>query len=143
LKLSDKIIFHARSAIGTPYLHQGRVAGAGLDCVGLLAHIAKSIDLPYDDLKAYPKLPSKNTLHCTLASQKSLVQIDRHDLSAGDVMLLQLPRFKEPMQVAICTGPTMIHSYFDMRRVVEHSITPVWRARMTHAYRIVEPAHAG
>lgn len=143
MSFTDSIILHARSTIDTPYRHQGRVAGVGLDCVGVLAHIASSMGLPYEDFRAYPKLPTKNTLRTMLDAQKSLVPIDRHELSAGDVMLLQLPRFKEPMQVAICAGPTMIHSYFDMRRVVEHTITPIWRARMTHAYRIVEPPNAG
>ena len=41
----EQIVSVARAAVGTPWHHQGRVAGLGLDCIGLLVHVARELDL--------------------------------------------------------------------------------------------------
>jgi len=41
----EQIVSVARAAVGTPWRHQRRVAGLGLDCIGLLVHVARELDL--------------------------------------------------------------------------------------------------
>lgn len=57
MKTKDKeqIIAKAREFIGTPYLHQGRVKGAGIDCCGLVIQVAKELGLSDYDLTGYSR----------------------------------------------------------------------------------------
>jgi NlpC/P60 family putative phage cell wall peptidase len=43
----------ARAAIGTPFLHQGRRPGVGLDCLGLVLHVERALHGRAPDPPAY------------------------------------------------------------------------------------------
>ncbi len=40
-----EVVRVARTWLGTPYHHQGRVKGAGVDCAGLSVGVAKELGL--------------------------------------------------------------------------------------------------
>lgn len=44
--LRQQIVCSARKRIGTPFKHQGRKAGVGLDCIGLVVDVFKEF-YPY------------------------------------------------------------------------------------------------
>ena len=54
----EAIVASARAAIGTPFRHQGREAGRGLDCAGLLVHVAREIGAEPRDRGGYARMPT-------------------------------------------------------------------------------------
>jgi hypothetical protein len=123
---------YARETLGTPFKHQGRICGVGLDCVGVGVHIAKRAGLDYQDLPAYPRSPFRNLLTDTLNSQDCLQLTS--ELSEGCFLLMKF--FKEPMHLAYCAGENIIHSYESVGRVVEHRLDSKWKSRIVKIYRI-------
>ena len=132
----DDIIAAARAAIGTPFRHQGRTAGSGLDCVGLGAHVLTTLGIPYVDQEGYGRRPSEGRLEAALAGQPRLVKVPRSDLRAGDFLLMRF--FKAPQHLAIFTGDTVIHAWETAGKVCEHRLDDAWKKRIVAVYRIVE-----
>jgi cell wall-associated NlpC family hydrolase len=133
--MRDRIIAYARETLSTPFQHQARVPGVGLDCAGVLVHILKSLDLPHVDERGYPRTPYKGLIRSILESQPSLQKIPKAEMSAGDVLLMKFA--SEPQHVAILAGDTIIHAYSQVGRCVEHGFTPEWRRRVTDVFRVV------
>lgn len=131
----DRVIELARECMGTPFVHQGRKCGVGLDCAGVLEHIFKNYPLPYIDEKGYSRNPHDGQLEAILASQPSLKIIPKSEMRRGDVLGMRIK--KDPQHIGIFTGPTIIHSYANTGRVVEQRITN-WLPHITHVYRIVK-----
>lgn len=135
---TDRIINLARACLGTPFVHQGRVPGVGLDCAGLLVHVLHELGLPYIDELGYGRHPYRGQIKAILDGQPCLLELPRGQRQPGDVLLI---RFKtEPQHVAFFTGSTMVHAYSGSGRAVEHGIPPEWEHRIVTAYRIVGPA---
>lgn len=132
---AERIIELARECVGTPFQHQARVVGRGLDCAGVLVHVLRSLELPHIDERGYPRTPYKGLIRSILESQPSLQPVPRADAQAGDVLLMRFAR--EPQHVAILAGETIIHAYADCGRCVEHGFTAEWRRRVTDVYRVV------
>lgn len=126
------IITAARSEIGTPFRHQGRLSGKALDCAGLIIHVARKLEIKYTDAGGYSRQPSNGLLESMLEMQGCLEQVS--DMQPGDVLLM---RFKEPQHLAIFAGDTIIHSYESVGKVCEHRLADVWRSRIVRVYRFV------
>lgn len=133
--MSDQIIEIARECLGTPFKHQARVVGIGMDCAGVVAHVLTRLELPFNDLQAYPRNPYKGMLKSILDNQPHLTQVNKSHVGAGDVLLMRIRR--EPQHLGICTGNSLIHSYSDIGRVVEQSLG-AWERNIIAVYRIVE-----
>lgn len=128
----DEIIAVARSAIGTPFRHQGRVVGRGLDCVGLGAFIADTLGIKIVDVTGYGRRPSGGILEATLDEQPAIVQV-AGPAQPGDLFLI---RFKgEPQHVAVFDGENIIHAYEPVGKVCEHRLTEAWSRRIVRIYR--------
>ena len=56
---AEQVIEQARTWLGTPWHHQGRVCGprGGVDCVGLFACVLLELGEPVRDLAAYRRTP--------------------------------------------------------------------------------------
>lgn len=52
----------ALSLIGTPFRHQGRAPGAGLDCVGVWVCALRACGVEVEDVTAYRRLPDSAEL---------------------------------------------------------------------------------
>lgn len=129
---ADQIISAARSEIGTPFAHQGRIPGKRLDCAGLLLRVAFLLDVPVIDYSGYAHRPSNGLLESALDNQPGIEQC-QVSLKPG---LLFLMRFNgEPQHLGICTGDTLIHAYEPTGNVCEHRIDDAWRRRVVRAYR--------
>lgn len=133
LKSAD-LINAARTAIGTPFLHQGRQAGRGLDCAGLLVHVAASVGIQHADMSSYGRRPKKGLLEQTLDGQLGVRPVFRAP-QAGDLLLLRFAR--HPQHLALCAGETIIHSWEAPGKVCEHRFTADWRARVVRVYEFV------
>ena len=125
------IIEAARSYVGTPFHHGGRLPGVGLDCIGVIVCAARAAGVPHHDVLAYPLRPN-GQLTIELSAQLDRVA----DAEPGDV--LQMSFGGEPHHVAIYTGDTIIHAYATVRRCVEQPMVQAWWDRVRWIYRFKE-----
>ena len=128
---ADDILIAARSFLGTPFRHQGRIPGLALDCAGLVVSVAKEIGADYIDRPGYSRNPSGGLLESALDDQPCLERVT--DRQPGDVLLMRFSG--EPQHLAIFTGENIIHSYESVGKVCEHRLSDVWAARIVRVYR--------
>lgn len=126
----DDLIATARSAIGTPFKHQGRNLD-GLDCAGLLNWSVRQHGIKPADLDAYSRHALGGKLVEMLECQPFLRRVWRPP-QAGDVLVMRFE--KEPQHVALCAGETIIHSYETVGKVCEHRLDRQWRNRILRVY---------
>jgi NlpC/P60 family putative phage cell wall peptidase len=131
------IIAEARTWIGTPYRHQASLKGAGADCLGLIRGVWRGI---YGD---EPELPgpytpnwAEETASETLrdAARRHLIEIDKREFRAGDVVLIRMRDAGPAKHAAIMSGQaTIIHAY-DRHAVAENHLPDAWRRRIAYAF---------
>lgn len=127
---ADLVAF-ARETLDTPFLHQGRVAGRGIDCAGVVVHVATRAGLPCSDSTNYGRRPYNGQLESALDAQPCLQRVTRAPLP-GDVLLM---RFGPSAQhLGIYTGTRLIHAYQTAGRCVEHSLDAAWQRRIVRVY---------
>lgn len=130
-----QIVAAARACLGTPFHHQGRQPGVGIDCAGLVIVAARAAGFDPVDLPGYGRRPHGGALESAIAIQPGLDAAPIDDLADGDVLLM---RFKtEPQHLAIYAEGGIIHAYESVGRVVEHRLDESWRARIVSAHRFV------
>lgn len=126
---ADALIAQARTWVGVPFLHQGRTR-QGVDCVGLAVAVGLELGL-FDasiDRTDYGRLPTGGRLARELAARcKRLAKPQ-----PGALLLMVWNR--EPVHVALCTGPTLIHALYTAGRVIEHGFRARWPERVVGSY---------
>lgn len=127
------IIAAARACLGTPFQHQGRIPGVGLDCAGLLIAVAQAVGADYYDVLGYGPHPCGGMLAQALADQPCLEPVLIAQRRAGDLLLMRFDT--EPQHLAVFTGATIIHAYSNVGKVCEHRLSAVWTARIVRVYR--------
>lgn len=127
------VIDAARACLGTPFLHQGRVPGVGLDCLGLVVVAYRANHFKINDRIDYTLQPDGTALQQGLAQHGEMVD----DVwTPADVMLFRLSQ--GPQHVGLYVGENrIIHAYLPAGRVVEISLTPNWRRRVCGVYRFL------
>lgn len=136
------LIEFAHECDGTPFKHQGRINGRGMDCAGLLAHCLGRAGLPYLDENGYGRNPFDGMLERALDAQPSLERIHLDDVGAGDVLLMRVVR--SPQHIGIHAGcidghPYIIHASQLHGSVVTHRLDSDWGGRVMRAYRVKGP----
>jgi NlpC/P60 family putative phage cell wall peptidase len=132
----------ARAWIGTPYVHQASVKGAGCDCLGLLRGVWRERhgEEP-EDAPPYSPDWSEATGQETLyrAFSRHLTEIDRKEIGPGDIVLFRMsPRgpAKHCGIVAEKHGAlTLIHARQN-KRVSEEAFSALWRGKLAYAFRM-------
>lgn len=133
---AELVLAAAKSAIGTPFRHQGRTL-RGLDCAGLAIHCAQAAGIATYDETDYPRQPGGGRLEAAFDKQPELKRINVSEMMPGDVLLMTFEG--QPQHVAIAgNNGTIIHAYETLGRVVEHGLNDFWRKRIVRAYRFVE-----
>lgn len=129
------IVAAARSCLGTPFAHQGRVIGVGLDCAGVVVHAVRAVGGDVLDVEGYGRTPHKGHLAAALDAQPMLDIVDNiADRAAGDILLM---RFRhDPQHLGICTGDGIIHAYATIGACCEHRICEKWESRIVRVYRV-------
>jgi cell wall-associated NlpC family hydrolase len=139
----SKIVAQARTWLGTPFKHQGRLKGVGVDCLGLIICTLAELEISFTgkniseiDEKNYSMLPSGERLQNKLNQYAQA--ITNSQIMAGDILLMQFSG--EPQHLAFATnhpnGLGLIHSYLQAGKVVEHSLDELWQSRIFATYRI-------
>jgi len=137
---AKEVITEARTWIGTPFHHQGRIKGRGADCVGLIIGVAHALKLTQWDYQTYNREPSPGMMKQLLDEQ--MIRIDSKGMRPGDILYL---RFSQPQHVALLTeNNTIIHINERiaprkrgerMGRCVEHGLNSTWTQRIVGVYR--------
>lgn len=140
--LAADIVRIARGWIGTPYVHQASVKGAGCDCLGLLRGVWRELHgEEAQDPPAYSpdwaEATGRETLYAAL--RQHLAEIDPAALGPGDVALFRMVRSGPAKHCGIIAGrrdaPTLIHARQN-RRVSEEPFSAFWRTKLAYAFRI-------
>lgn len=154
--VQQTIIREARTWIGTPFRHQGRVkinneSRGGCDCLGLVMGIASSLKLKSRatnppplisnyDIVNYPKIPNASLLIDSLSLH--LYEIDLSTIEPADVVVIKFDN--NPQHLALIADyPTppnlgLIHCYLEARKVVEHILDTDWQNKLVKAYRFLD-----
>jgi cell wall-associated NlpC family hydrolase len=147
----NKIVEEARSWVGTPFVHQGRVKQQGVDCLGLAVGVlssfgvkSMSFDKPVEhfDLLDYSRFPRGDRL---------LVEVSRHinhkhrrptreKLCPGDFVLIAWR--ESPQHVGIISdhpqGIGIIHAWSTIGKCVEHFLSDEWAKKITDSFEVEE-----
>lgn len=131
---TDILCVAARNCLGTPFHHQGRQPGLGLDCIGLVVIALQAAGMVVKDRQDYGRRPDGQSLEAALR-QHGAVKVDT--IKAGRVLLFRYDR--QPQHVALATSEaTMIHSFAAAEEVVETCIGPYWQRRLIGIYAFPE-----
>lgn len=128
----------ARTCLGTPYHHQGRLPGVGLDCIGLLVYAGAASGrlAPGVDVTGYPRYPDGKLLLHHLDAHLDRVHPD--DMRPSDAVCVAYE--KHPQHVGILGsyrhgGLSMIHALGSAGKVVEHRLLFTRLMRLVCVYR--------
>lgn len=134
------IVAEARSWLGTPYVHQASVKGAGADCLGLLRGIWRA--LYGAEPEAVPNYSMdwsepQGEERMWAAACRHLTSKAPEELAPGDVLLFRMRDGSVAKHVSIVseTGavPRFIHAYSG-HGVVENALSEPWRRRVVACF---------
>lgn len=130
--MRDDFIAAALAMKDVPYLHQGRRADLGVDCVGLAVVAASAVGIEIADSKSYARRPTGASLIDGLTkNSKMIFEAPR----PGDLLVFVLG--KNPQHVAIFLGNgRMVHSHSSAGKVVEHDYEATWQRRHVATFRL-------
>lgn len=116
------IVTEARTWLGTPFHHQARLHGVGVDCAGLCIGVARALNLvdPAWDVHGYDRNPDGATLMAACLEQ--LDPIDQAAMQPGDVVMVRFDT--HPQHLGIVGnyrhgGHSIIHASGNAGSVIE------------------------
>lgn len=133
--MEEAIVAAARRWLDTPFQHQQRMLGVGVDCAGVVIGVARELGLSEFDVTGYARQADGRELE--RLCDENMTRVPPGELRLGDVLLLRFGR--EPQHLAVVTGldPVYIlHATSEIGRCVEHSMDAQWRRRIVRAYRL-------
>jgi len=147
LVLPHAVVLEARTWLQTPWQHQGRLKGIGVDCIGLVIEVSRALGLleaaglsadwqftAYARQPAYQELAQILGGYCTRVS-KSARQIGDVVMFAGTVVLGHVATPTEKGQPF-----GLLHSFAARgklrRRVIEHRLSGAWVSHIVATFRL-------
>jgi NlpC/P60 family putative phage cell wall peptidase len=139
--MRDKIIAIAKSYKGTPYHHQGRVKGAGIDCCGLIIGVARELGLSDYDIDGYSRFADGVSLLREFADNCPQIEID--EIKPGNILIFRIRN--DPQHCGILSRlngkESLIHAYSSIGVCVEHTLDKFWRERIVAAFEFPKENH--
>lgn len=126
----SEIVEAARRYLGTPYHHEGRVLGHGIDCIGLLLCVARDCGAEVPEQQGYARVPDESRLIAGLDAHACRIELK--DAQPGDIVAI--PFIRKLRHLAILTDKGMIHAYEPAGKVVEHAVDARWSRQFSRAY---------
>lgn len=118
----QQIVDEARTWLGTPFVHQGRLKGVGVDCIGLVICVARDLAIYDYDFNNYRVIPNPRKMGDEL--KKNLIPKKYEDLQMGDIIWFRIRSL--PQHVGIKTDTGFIHAYSENKKVLEVDFTGKW-----------------
>jgi len=135
----EQIVRVARSYIGTPYRHMGRLNGIGIDCLGLLVCVCKDLNIPYQDRAQYERYGNFGSLLAALQEQCSIAS----EPAPGRIGFFQFSTTSGHTGIFAenenGNGLTMIHAYQNAGKVTEHILIDWWRDKLIAVLEFPDP----
>ena len=129
----EQIIAAGRALLGTPWAHQGRTPGVGIDCAGVVLHILKLNGMTYE-VNGYPYEPNGELM---AHADACLTRVSKAAFQPADVLVFRIKRL--PQHIALVTDKGILHSFNrgagTLSKVVETSLTDQWRSHIVAAYK--------
>ena len=82
------IVATARSYIGTPFHHMGRLPGVGLDCAGVLVCAARALALVAPDFDVPAYTPTPDGRQMIEWCERFMTPVAQDEMQPGDAILL-------------------------------------------------------
>lgn len=140
------IVAEARGWIGTPYLHQASVRGAGADCLGLLRGVWRVVyGAEPEEVPPYTADWAEPDHREVLmeAAQRLLIAKPKRQAALGDVLLFRMRDggIAKHLGIQSATGPaaSFIHAYTD-HGVIESPLSLPWERRVVARFAFPEGA---
>lgn len=133
---ADRIVEEARGWIGTPYLHQASVKGAGADCLGLLRGVWREVVGPEPEpVPAYTADWAEPDRREVLmeAAGRLLVAKGLRDAAPADVILFRMREgsIAKHLGIQSSVGPSaaFVHAYTH-HGIIESPLSLPWERRI-------------
>ena len=131
-----EIVRCARTWIGTPFHHQGRLRGVGVDCAGLVIEVAREMEIADVDVLGYGRQPDPRAFRAAL--HEHLCEVAPQAALPGDVLSFA---YIEEQHLAIAShvgvsGPAaMVHADQRSGGCVEVPLGHLWGRRLRGCWR--------
>lgn len=132
----SQVVEEARSFVNTPFHHQGRTKGVGVDCAGLIVLVGRGCGFKIEDAEPlnYSRYPFWS-LRLLDALHKNLRPISLVEAREGSVVWFWIARPTLGQHLGILTSDgRMIHAWEQAGKVIESSYGPYWRERELEAF---------
>ena len=138
--LAARIVEEARTWRNTPFLHQGRLKGLGVDCAGFIGEVAQNVGISVEIPNDYR--PQEDGTAMMRLLSKHLTFIEMKDVRPGDVLALcdkALRNPEIPRHLAFVTevkDTTIFIIHASERGVREHRTDGFWLRLIHSCWRI-------
>lgn len=140
-ELSQRLVASARQWIGTPFRHQGRLRGKGVDCAHFIALVARDAGVEHVNIPGNYRPREDGKLMLALL-REHMEQIEQSEMQPGDVLALSEESLRRPdvprhlAFVSEVTPRTIFIVHASERGVVEHRTNGVWLKRIHSVWRV-------
>lgn len=124
-----EVIRHARECLGTPFHHQGRQSGVGVDCAGLIIHAFSEAGYRVTDDNRYSRSPQPGRMREVMER----VCVPAEGWQPADILYFRI--VNDPQHLALWTGNSIVHAYLTAGKVVEQGLDATWQRRLVARYR--------
>lgn len=129
------IVSVAKTYVGTPFHHLGRVKNLGIDCVGIILGVAKELEIPlviHPDFERYGRR-TKNLSLLEYMDEQFLILKKRE---VGSIAVSWWDQqTKEPSHLGIVTSIGMVHTNGHLKIAIEEHWSPKWVTRIVAFYK--------
>lgn len=129
---ASDVIFHARQCLRTPFHHQGRQPGIGIDCAGLIIHAFREAGYRVTDDARYSRNPQPGRMR-EVMERIVYRENEWSEWQPADILYFRIVH--DPQHLALWTGSSIIHAYLTAGKVVEQGLDETWKRRLVARYR--------
>jgi cell wall-associated NlpC family hydrolase len=131
--LEDSIVTEARTWLGTPWMHNQRAKGLGVDCVQFAIASVEPFGVEVGEKFNYYRTPRGNSLLEYLDKLPSTKRVS--EIKKGRLLVFKIRG--APHHVGIATGDnTFIHACTRAGKVIEQTLS-VWERKVVAIFKIV------
>jgi len=132
----EKVVETAKEYLGTPWRHNQRTKGFGIDCVNLLGACADNVGFKIDFPKVYNPTPRYSSLHKTIERYFSITD----STEPGNILLFSVNGDNNHVGI-IVKYPIFIHARFKVNnkgKVQTDSLeSNYWKKRWVKTYDLL------
>lgn len=122
--------------LGTPYHHQAKVKGLGVDCGQLILAVAQELNLVSPTMRV-TNYSTEWHLHNTEEKMLNMLEqfncVEKTTLEVGDIVCFKFGRVCSHLGIYLGDGQ-FIHARIDQGKVVINSLSGDWLKRHTKTY---------